>query len=35
MVPHKGAIMTPITREDIEEIYHKRIISDILDLHPK
>ncbi|AOH55037.1 hypothetical protein ABE28_011810 [Peribacillus muralis] len=24
MVPHKGAIVTPITREDIEEIYHTR-----------
>ncbi|MFK2826257.1 GntR family transcriptional regulator [Bacillus sp. B190/17] len=24
IVPHKGAIVTPITREDIEEIYHLR-----------
>lgn len=24
MVPHKGAIVTPITRDDIEEIYHTR-----------
>lgn len=24
LVPHKGAIVTPITREDIEEIYHTR-----------
>lgn len=24
MVPHKGAIVTPITRENIEEIYHTR-----------
>ena len=24
MVPHKGAIVTPITREHIEEIYHTR-----------
>ena len=24
MVPHKGAIVTPITRDNIEEIYHTR-----------
>ncbi|KKB38262.1 GntR family transcriptional regulator [Bacillus thermotolerans] len=24
IVPHKGAIVTPITKEDIEEIYHLR-----------
>ncbi|WP_338469704.1 GntR family transcriptional regulator [Niallia sp. XMNu-256] len=24
LVPHKGAIVTPITNEDIEEIYHTR-----------
>ncbi|MEK4027149.1 MULTISPECIES: GntR family transcriptional regulator [Bacillaceae] len=24
LVPHKGAIVTPITKEDIEEIYHLR-----------
>ncbi|WP_338473348.1 GntR family transcriptional regulator (plasmid) [Niallia sp. XMNu-256] len=24
LVPHKGAIVTPITHEDIEEIYHTR-----------
>ncbi|WP_428908153.1 GntR family transcriptional regulator [Niallia sp. Krafla_26] len=24
LVPHKGAVVTPITREDIEEIYHTR-----------
>lgn len=26
MVPHKGAIVTPITRDHIEEIYHTRSI---------
>lgn len=26
MVPHKGAIVTPITRDNIEEIYHTRSI---------
>lgn len=26
MVPHKGAIVTPITRDNIEEIYHTRAL---------
>ena len=26
LVPHKGAILTPITFEDIEEVYHTRSI---------
>lgn len=26
LVPHKGAIVTPITQENIEEIYHTRIL---------
>lgn len=26
LIPHKGAIVTPITRDDIEEIYHTRAL---------
>lgn len=28
--PHKGAIVTPITKDDIEEIYHSRLLLESL-----